>query len=95
MPHQIASDVKSEREKILAAIIENSRDKVIGEYIGKTVTALFEEEKGGDAIGHTANFIPVYTKSFENSHNTLANIAITRAEDGKLYGKRLTGGDTE
>lgn len=92
MPDQISSEVKASREKILSDIIKASTQNVIEAYVGKAVTVLFEEEKAGFAIGHTANFIPVYTESFENCHNTLANIVITRAEDGKLYGNFPIGG---
>ena len=92
MPDQISAEIKAEREKILSAIIRSSTQSVIEGYLGKTVTVLFEEEKGGFAIGHTANFIPVYTERFENCHNSLVNIKITKLKNGKLYGERITGG---
>lgn len=94
MPNQVPTEVKSAREKTLAAIVAKSKQKVIAPYVGKTVTVLFEEEKDGYAVGHTANFIPVCTEPFDDCHNTLANITVTRAENGRLYGKRL-GGDEQ
>lgn len=91
MKDQIAPDVKSSREKILQKIITQTRENILNSYIGKTVTVLFEEEKDGFAIGHTANFIEVYTQRFDGCHNTLANIKITRLKDDKLYGEKLGG----
>ena len=65
MSCQIPEEIKNARSEILSGIRERSFLRAVGKYIGKTLPVIFEEEKGGFATGHTANFIEVKVRTKE------------------------------
>ncbi len=60
--------IKKERVKELLLISENLEKDFYSKYVGKEMEVLFEENKEGYSIGHTANFIKVKTKEEHKSN---------------------------
>ena len=65
MKNKIEESVKAERCAALRATVNETRSKIISDYIDKktVLSALIETEKDGYFLGHTENFIEVRVKS--------------------------------
>jgi len=59
MPNQIDESVKEERSKKLIELSNYNEQQYLKEYIGKEVEVLFEEEKNGEFVGHTKNYMVI------------------------------------
>ncbi len=55
---QIAADVKKERAKRLGEVAARAQERYLSRFLGKTLTALFEEDGG-----YTENYIRVYNET--------------------------------
>ncbi len=86
MPHRISGKVKAEREKVLAKTVAQTKEEILAAMLGKTVEVLFEENKDGYAIGHTANYIEVALETNAPLHNSLVNVRITSSDKTRLVG---------
>ena len=62
MSNKVDGNIKKERVKELINVSRELEDSFVSKFCGKTMSVLFEEEKDGYFIGHTANFIKVKIK---------------------------------
>lgn len=88
-PEQVADAVKKERADRLHALGERLHTAFLQDCIGKTMSVLFERERGnGFHCGHARNdavvLVPVQTD--DDWRNTIRNVLITGISDGKLTG---------
>ena len=90
MPNQISGDIKAQREKKLQEITVLSRRCVMESFVGTTAEVLFEEEKDGYQIGHTANFLDVAIKSDSDFHNQIYQVYFEKTENNRLIGYILS-----
>lgn len=86
MKGQIPESVKEERVHTLSKIVAEGRARVLDAQIGKTLPVLFEEEKDGYALGHTASFLDIAVPSPVSLHGQLHPVRLTEIKDGKLIG---------
>ena len=71
MPDKIASNIKTERAKIMAQTAEISRKNFMQTQLGKTVKVLFETYDGKVNKGYSENYTPV---SYEHHKNLTKEI---------------------
>ena len=86
MKGQIPESVKEERVHVLSAVVAQGRERVLQAQIGKVLPVLFEEEKDGYAIGHTASFLDVAIPSDTSLHGKFYHLRLTAIENGRLTG---------
>ncbi len=89
MINQIDGNVKEERSKKLLELSNKNQKEYNEELIGKELEILFEEEKNGEYIGHTNNFIPVHVKSKENLKNQIVNVKINKIINLKIEAYKI------
>ncbi len=89
MENQISGEIKEKRSKILLELSNNNEIKYQKEYIGKTEKVLFEEEKNGMYIGHTANYLMVKVKSDKCITNEILNVKLVDEENLELIGELI------
>ena len=87
MKNQIPGDIKEKRSKILIELSDNNEMKYQKDYIGKEVKVLFEEEKNGMYIGHTANYIMIKVKSDKCITNKILKVKLLEEQDLELIGE--------
>ena len=76
-PNQINGNVKDERsEKLIALSLENEI-AFAGQYVGKSVKVLFENEYDG----HTTNYIEVRSQE-KRVPNKILDISVIEQKDG-------------
>ena len=71
MKGQIDGKIKEERSQKLIELSEKNQKEYNQKYIGKELEVLFEEQKEGNYVGHTKNYILVQIKSNENLENKI------------------------
>ena len=86
MPGQLPESVKSERSARLIALCEENERKTLEKETGKTVSVLFESAKGGEAVGHTGNFVEVRVKTKERLNGKTLPVFLCKAENGYVEG---------
>ena len=85
MDGQISKSVKSERVTALSKACEGSRTQIISGYIGKEVSMLTEQLKGGYWYGYTRRYIPVRIKASDDiDQNMIIKARGTVMKDGIL-----------
>ena len=87
MKNQISGDIKEKRSKTLIELSDKNEKEYQKKYIGQTVKVLFEEEKNGWYVGHTANYIVVKVKSNKDLSNEIIEIKITEQQGLELIGE--------
>jgi threonylcarbamoyladenosine tRNA methylthiotransferase MtaB len=87
MENQIDPKVKEERSKKLIALSNEIQNEYSRDYIGKTISVLFEEREGEYFKGHTANYLYVKTKTKEDLENKVLSLIVEDVEDGDLIAK--------
>ena len=80
-PNQIDGNVKEERSKKLIELSNKNETEYNKAYIGKKVEVLFEEEKDGEYVGHTKNYILVHCKSNKNLENKIVEVVCKEARN--------------
>ena len=80
-PNQIDGNVKEERSKKLIELSNKNETEYNKAYIGKKVEVLFEEEKDGEYVGHTKNYILVHCKSDKNLENKIVEVVCKEARN--------------
>ena len=73
-PNQIDGYTKELRSKKLIELSSQNETEYNETYIGKKVQVLFEEEKDGEYLGHTNNYILVHCKSNKNIENEIIEV---------------------
>lgn len=95
MSGQIAKNVKSRRSGEIISLCKQSMCACLDRYIGKEVTVLFEEMRGGFCYGHTANFIEVAIPSDTDLHSKTLKVRLESHKDGIMYGRPADNGVTK
>ena len=89
MSGQLTGDVKEKRVHLLEAVVYQGRQRVLNSQIGKTLPVLFEEERDGMWIGHTATFLEVALPSQCPLHGKILPVKLTAIIDNHLTGELL------
>jgi len=90
MPNQIGDKVKKQRSEKMLALAEESAQKFNRQFLGKTMTVLWEKQSGdGIWSGHTDNYIKVYTRSDEDLTNKLLPVRLVEAYKDGVWGKMI------
>ena len=88
---QVDEKTKEQRANIIKAISHRKHEEFISNNIGKIREVLIEkrpDKKTGFLKGVTRNYLTVIINSKdEKLFNTLANVKITKYEQGKIYGE--------
>ncbi len=87
MPHQIGDKVKRERSKRMLALAKEAVRNFSQQFLGKTMTVLWEKQTGGIWSGLTDNYIKVYTRSNEDLTNKLLPVKLTEVRGDGVWGK--------
>ena len=86
-PDQISPEIKERRSKQIIALTQNSRDKFLNSFIGKTVEVLFEQPVNGYFEGKTSNYITVKVKTHENLQGIYKSVLLEDVQNGVIIGK--------
>ena len=86
MKGQLPEQVKEARVHALSAIVSEGQQRVLNAQLGKVLPVLFEEEKDGFAIGHTASFLNVAVRSQTSLHGQLHKVRLTDIDGARLVG---------
>ena len=89
MSGQLPGDVKEARVHALEAVIADGRRRVLEAQIGKTFPVLFEEERDGCQIGHTASFLEVAIPDRTPLHGQILSVKLTEIADDCLLGQLI------
>lgn len=87
MNNKVDEAVKNTRCAVLRRTVNESRRKIITDYIkeGSTFSVLVETEKDGYAYGHTENFIEVKIKTDDVSSGMLGKIVSVKLNKNQNY----------
>ena len=92
MPDQLPNDVKSERNRTMTFKSDQTRNRVMEDFIGFEDTALLEQQlPDGDFTAYTSRYIPVTVKN--SSHLCSGDIVKVKLVD--INGQRMTAEITE
>ncbi|MBO5778788.1 MAG: tRNA (N(6)-L-threonylcarbamoyladenosine(37)-C(2))-methylthiotransferase MtaB [Clostridia bacterium] len=95
MGGQLPGDVKEARVHALEAVIAESHQRVLTAQVGKILPVLFEEERDGLSIGHTASFLEVAIPSNASLHGQILAVKLTAILDNRLTGEIVPSVDTQ
>jgi threonylcarbamoyladenosine tRNA methylthiotransferase MtaB len=87
MSGQVAETVKKERSKEMLGLGERSAKLFREGFIGRTMTVLFEQEKGGLWSGLTGNYLKVYARNGTGLENELKPVTLRKLYRDGLLGK--------
>ena len=88
MPNKVPDKVKKARSQIMLDLAKQSAQNFCKRFQGETMQVLWEERKGKDLwIGHTGNYIKVYTKTNESLGNCLSNVKLGNEYEQGLWGE--------
>ncbi len=76
LSHQINDKVKKEHSQKMLALAKKSAQNFRQQFLGKTMTVLWEKQSNGVWSGLTDNYIKVYTKSNEDLTNKLLPVKL-------------------
>jgi len=85
--NRISKQVQEERSKTLAAIAAEMRLQYMRQFIGKTVTVLFEEGFESTWSGLTGEYLRVDVVSKDNLRNIFKTVFVTGVGQNNLVGK--------
>ena len=85
MPDQIPNSLKEDRSRRAIEKAAQVRKVWLSSQLGTTQPVLFEEAKGGYAIGHTPNYLKVYLPG-EDLHNQVLSVKLETAFDDGVLG---------
>jgi len=83
---QVDDKTKKQRTDIMLKVADESQAEFLKENVGKTFNVLFERQKNGINMGHSENYITVFTDCKENLTNTIRKITVTGADENICYG---------
>lgn len=83
---KILNNIKNERCAILQKECDSVRSSFMSEYIGKTVSVLFETPKNGIQQGYTKNYTPVSVKYPQNLCGKILPVKITAVDENGCSG---------
>lgn len=86
LPEQILNAVKEDRARRAAAVAAAMERAYLDQWVGKTLSVLFEDEREGVWRGHTPNYLEVRAGG-EDLHNQLYPVKIAAAHESFLQGE--------
>ena len=86
MPHPVADRVKKQRSERLLTLAEESAQNFHQQFLGKTMSVLWEKQTDGIWSGLTDNYIKVYTKSNEDLTNKLLPVRLVEVRGDGVWG---------
>jgi len=86
MPGQVEKSIKQKRVLAAKEIAKQMKSAFLRSQTGKTVTVLFEQQKGKYSIGHSSNYMKVAIHG-KIDKNVLRNVKISSIKDGLILGK--------
>ena len=89
MSGQLSGDVKEARVHALEVVVADGRRRVLEAQIGKTFPVLFEEERDGCQIGHTASFLEVAIPDRTPLHGQILSVKLTEIAGDCLLGQLI------
>lgn len=87
MPNQVGDKVKQERSERMLALAKESAQNFSQQFLGKTMSALWEKQTNGVWSGLTDNYIKVYTKSNEDLTNKLLPVKLVEVRGDGVWGE--------
>ncbi len=88
MPNQVGDKVKRERSERMLALAKEVTQNFSRQFLGKTMTVLWEKQTSGVWSGLTDNYIKVYTKSNEDLTNKLLPVKLAEISGDGVWGER-------
>lgn len=88
MNDHLNGNLIKERAKTIIEIAEEMKKNYYQQFIGKTVSVLFEQERKGYMVGHTSNYLEVKVLSEQSIvENSILDVIIMSLEDSILLGQ--------
>jgi threonylcarbamoyladenosine tRNA methylthiotransferase MtaB len=87
MPQAVADKVKKKRSQQMLALAEESLQNFNGQFLGKTMPVLWEQQAAGVWSGLTGNYIKVYSRSGEELTNRLLPVRLVDIYKDGLWGE--------
>lgn len=87
MPQTVAERVKRQRSQQMLALSRDSLQGFNRQFLGRTMTVLWEQQARGVWSGLTGNYIKVYTKSSENLTNKLLPVKLVEIYQDVVWGE--------
>ena len=86
MSLQVEAKVKRQRSQKMLALARKSSRSFSQQFIGKTMTVLWEKETEGDWSGLTGNYIKVYTRRDTDLTNRLLPVKLESIWEDGMWG---------
>jgi len=77
---------KKEREKVIFKVAENSRKKVMSDFLNKNLNVLVERKRENFWAGYSDNYIPFLISSREDLKNEIISVKGEKIVNGKICG---------
>ena len=87
MEWQVSSSEIAERSKILRDLSQTQRYAFYSQFLGQTVTVLFEQKKNGYWVGYTDHFLKVRVESDLNLKNQLLECQLIVVDNQSITGQ--------
>ncbi|MBW1898491.1 MAG: MiaB/RimO family radical SAM methylthiotransferase, partial [Deltaproteobacteria bacterium] len=87
MADRVEGCVKRERSKIMIAMAQKSAQRFRQQFLGQSTSVLWERESGGVWVGHSDNYLKVFSSSKEPLHNCLLVTKLVREHNDGLWGE--------
>ena len=71
----------------MLALAKDSAQNFSRQFLGRTMSVLWEKQSGGIWSGHTDNYIKVYTKSDKDLTNQLLPVKLVEASGDGVWGE--------
>ena len=84
---QVGDRVKKERAGRMLALAQESAGSFNRQFLGRTLTVLFEQCSGGAWSGLTANYIKVYVKGSSDLTNIMKPVRLVEVYRDGVWGK--------
>ena len=83
---QVEMSVREERAARASKVAEKMHEEYLAACVGKVFPVLFEQDRGGDSVGHAPNYMEVRLAE-KGLHNVEKRVRITAVENGALRGE--------
>jgi len=87
LPNSVAEKVKKQRSQRMLALAKESAQNFSQQFLGKTMTVLWEKQTDGIWSGLTDNYIKVYTKSSDDLTNRLLPVKLAEVGEDGVWGR--------
>lgn len=87
MPNQLSNAIKSERCKKMLDVSDRWEEKILSQFVGKTLFVLAEEEKEGGIFGFSENYLPVILEDKTLTPHQIYRVIPYRTDGKFLYVK--------